>query len=142
VTRCGAYHFVETKHEQPHIAKIPDFEPRNGSPTIHVNVRTTPRSIVASAEKEEDDDDDDDDYSSSSDTQTAAPELAIPPTTPILEEENDGLQQQGATAYGLPSVTTYEYDVVKCADFIQDTGSWVRNMPQEIKDANPDFVPS
>ena len=48
----------------------------------------------------------------------------------------------GEKKYDLSPVTTYEYDVVKCADFDSDPGCWVRNMPQEIKDANPDFVPS
>jgi hypothetical protein len=40
VTSCAAYHFVETKHEQPHMTEDPTFEPRNGSPTVHVNVRS------------------------------------------------------------------------------------------------------
>eukprot|EP00520_Triparma_pacifica_P000092 CAMPEP_0118635842 /NCGR_PEP_ID=MMETSP0785-20121206/2291_1 /TAXON_ID=91992 /ORGANISM="Bolidomonas pacifica, Strain CCMP 1866" /LENGTH=70 /DNA_ID=CAMNT_0006526901 /DNA_START=389 /DNA_END=601 /DNA_ORIENTATION=+ len=38
--------------------------------------------------------------------------------------------------------TTIEYDVVKCADFKEDKGRWVRYMPEEIKRANPDFVPT
>ena len=40
VTNCAAYHFVETKHQQPHMTPDPTFEPPDGSPTIHVNVRT------------------------------------------------------------------------------------------------------
>ena len=30
VTNCAAYHFVETKHEQPHINENPTFEPIDG----------------------------------------------------------------------------------------------------------------
>lgn len=30
VTNCAAYHFVETKHEQPHMNENPTFEPVNG----------------------------------------------------------------------------------------------------------------
>jgi len=42
----------------------------------------------------------------------------------------------------IATTTTIEYDVVKCADFVLDQGSWVRNMPEEIKRLNPDFVPT
>ena len=48
----------------------------------------------------------------------------------------------GEKKYDLNGVTTYEYDVVKCEDYDDDPGCWVRNMPEEIKAANPDFVPS
>jgi len=40
VTSCKAYHFVERKHEQPHMTETPTFLPREGSPTIQVNIRT------------------------------------------------------------------------------------------------------
>ena len=40
VTNCAAYHFVETKHGQPHMNEAPTFEPQNGSPTINVNIRS------------------------------------------------------------------------------------------------------
>ena len=30
VTNCAAYHFVETKHEQPHMNENPTFEPVDG----------------------------------------------------------------------------------------------------------------
>ena len=30
VTNCAAYHFVESKHEQPHMNEKPTFEPVNG----------------------------------------------------------------------------------------------------------------
>jgi len=39
VDRCAAYKFVEEKHGQPHVSQNPDFEPRNGSPTIQVYIR-------------------------------------------------------------------------------------------------------
>ena len=43
--------------------------------------------------------------------------------------------------YEISTVTT-EFDVVACDDFVEDMGAWVRNMPEEIRRANPDFVPS
>lgn len=38
VDRCGAYHVVEAKHEQPHLSEAPDFNPRAGSPTVALNI--------------------------------------------------------------------------------------------------------
>ena len=40
VTSCQGYHFVETQHEQPHMDENPQFDPQNGSPTIHVHYRS------------------------------------------------------------------------------------------------------
>ena len=37
---------------------------------------------------------------------------------------------------------TVEYDVVECADYVEDMGAWARNMPEEIRRANPNFVPT
>lgn len=56
-------------------------------------------------------------------------------------KENGGL---GVTKYDLSDIgeITYEYDVVKCEDYAEDPGCWIRNMPQEIRDANPEFVPT
>lgn len=48
----------------------------------------------------------------------------------------------GEQVYDLTPKTTVEYDVVKCADFVLDKGAWVRNMPDEIKATNPNFVPT
>eukprot|EP00553_Chaetoceros_curvisetus_P004752 CAMPEP_0204624246 /NCGR_PEP_ID=MMETSP0717-20131115/9996_1 /ASSEMBLY_ACC=CAM_ASM_000666 /TAXON_ID=230516 /ORGANISM="Chaetoceros curvisetus" /LENGTH=94 /DNA_ID=CAMNT_0051639571 /DNA_START=369 /DNA_END=653 /DNA_ORIENTATION=- len=48
----------------------------------------------------------------------------------------------GEEQYDLSVQTTYEYDVVECEDYIEDLGCWVRNMPEEIRLANPDFVPT
>jgi hypothetical protein len=127
VTNCAAYHFVETKHEQPHMTNDPTFEPREGSPTIHVNVRTIRNTEDRQREvermwrehKEE--------------TQKAMENS---------DNDDDDGPLYGETKYDLTPVTTYEYDVVKCQDFVSDPGCWVRNMPQEIREANPDFVPS
>jgi hypothetical protein len=84
----------------------PTFDPRDGSPTIHVNIRTT--------------------------------------NTEDREKEIQRMTEKlhGETVYNLAPVTTTEYDVVACADFVEDKGCWIRNMPQEIRDSNPDFVPS
>lgn len=119
VTSCKAYHFVETKHEQPHMTETPTFEPRDGSPTIHVNVRTirtsTEESEFARLQNEHE-----------AETKKAKGDTSL----------------HGETVYNLAPVTTYEYDVVACADFTKEEGCWIRNMPQEIRDANPDFVPT
>jgi len=38
---CQAYHFVETKHEQPHMNEKPTFKPRDGNPKIDVHIRNS-----------------------------------------------------------------------------------------------------
>lgn len=86
----------------------PTFSPRDGSPTIHVNVRTIREKNTNSINEAED-------------------------------LDADGRQQHENDF--TPNVTT-EYDVVACADYVEDKGCWVRNMPEEIKLANPHFVPS
>lgn len=125
VTNCAAYHFVETKHEQPHMTENPTFEPRDGSPTIHVNVRTIRNNQDRKKEiermwREHE-----------GETQRA-----------MENQDKDDDTLYGEETYDLTPVTTYEYDVVKCEDFVSDPGCWVRNMPEEIRLANPDFVPS
>ena len=55
-----------------------------------------------------------------------------------VEHENGGEAELRLT---LPKFTT-EYDVVACEDFRKDVGRWVRMMPEEIRRANPDFVPT
>jgi hypothetical protein len=126
VTNCAAYHFVESKHEQPHMTENPTFEPREGSPTIHVNVRTVRdgnrQDEIARMWKEH----------------KAETERAMKKSV----QQGDSDELYGETKYDLTPVTTYEYDVVKCEDFVSDPGCWVRNMPEEIRIANPDFVPS
>jgi len=121
VNSCVAYHFIERKHEQPHMTDSPTFEPRDGSPTIHVNIRTI-RS----------DKDRDDEIKRMFSVQKKVEE----------EEGGAGVILGDNQVYDATPVTTYEYDVVECADFVKDKGCWVRNMPEEIRTANPDFVPS
>eukprot|EP00584_Thalassiosira_punctigera_P006966 CAMPEP_0172528526 /NCGR_PEP_ID=MMETSP1067-20121228/2901_1 /TAXON_ID=265564 ORGANISM="Thalassiosira punctigera, Strain Tpunct2005C2" /NCGR_SAMPLE_ID=MMETSP1067 /ASSEMBLY_ACC=CAM_ASM_000444 /LENGTH=192 /DNA_ID=CAMNT_0013312457 /DNA_START=93 /DNA_END=671 /DNA_ORIENTATION=+ len=126
VTNCSAYHFVEEQHSQPHINKFPTWEPRNGSPTIQVHIR--PNSENNELEKMWDEHED----------QTRQAEKAF------ANEDGEGgdLPLLGEKQYDLSGTTTYEYDVVECDDFVQDEDAWVRNMPEEIRIANPDFVPT
>jgi len=61
------------------------------------------------------------------------------------EEASDGGENEalfGEQQYDLSGTTSYEYDVIECEDFVEDKGSWVRNMPEQIRIANPDFVPT
>ena len=133
VTNCSAYHFVETKHEQPHMTEEPTFTPRDGSPTIHVNVRTVrsstsdPQAATATANAEVD---------------RLWREHADETARAMALADEGAAALHGPTVYDLSPVTTYEYDVVACADYVRDVGCWVRNMPEEIRRANPDFVPS
>lgn len=130
VTNCKAYHFVESKHSQPHMNNDPTFTPRDGSPTIHVNIRTTRENKdemkrLWSEHVEE--------------TRKAEEKM-----TAASSDKND-LQENkliGEKKYDLSVKTTYEYDVVACEDFVEDIGCWIRNMPEEIKFANPNFVPT
>lgn len=106
----------------------PTFTPRDGSPTIHVNVRTVR-------------------YTSALDQKAAAEVDRLwhenaEETARAAAFAQDGTASQAPTVYDLTPVTTYEYDVVACADYVKDVGCWVRNMPEEIRRANPDFVPS
>jgi len=134
VTSCKAYHFVESKHEQPHMSEEPTFLPQEGSPTINVNIRTEQRKPQAKAGVDKN--------------------VAGMWKDQLREDEADeeeGEPKRDARYYEetgtveavrTNTTTTIEYDVVKCADFVQDKGCWVRNMPEEIKRVNPDFVPS
>ena len=125
VTNCQAYHFVEQQHSQPHVNKIPTWEPRNGSPTIQVHIRPdadkkTTNELDKMWEEHED--------------QTRQAEAA---------SNDDGDEPLvGETQYDLSGATSYEYDVIECEDYDEDMGTWVRNMPEEIRLANPDFVPT
>ena len=58
------------------------------------------------------------------------------------DEEAAATDGHGETVYDFTPVTTVEYDVVACESFVPEKGAWVRNMPEEIKKANPNFVPS
>lgn len=132
VTSCKAYHFVETKHEQPHMSEDPTFLPREGSPTINVNIRTEPRISKANDSEnkprmwkdqiEHHDDEEEEDE----------------PKRDAKYYEETGTIETVKTN----TTTTIEYDIVKCADFLLEKGCWVRNMPEEIRRVNPNFVPS
>lgn len=132
VTNCSAYHFVEQQHGQPHINKTPNWEPRDGSPTINVHIRpdedkTTENELGKMWQEHEEE------------TRRAEESYA---------ESNDGKQAEedealfGSTQYDLSGTTSYEYDVIECEDFVEQKDMWVKNMPEEIRLANPDFVPT
>jgi len=132
VTSCKAYHFVETKHNQPHMTEDPTFTPREGTPTIHVKVRTTKQDSVIDRMKEE----------HQAEEKLAEQEAIANQKDNAISEETEETELHGKTVYDISSATTIEYDVVACEDFIEDEGCWVRNMPEEIKAANPNFVPT
>jgi hypothetical protein len=144
VINCSAYYFVETKHEQPHIAAQPTFTPRDGSPTIHVNIRTTDRSLFTKSTSD-----------STSDSNEANNRIWSKETKmekvdrSTTDSETNRLDEVASTHAGetgetiIPISMTYtEYDVVACADYVEDMNCWIRNMPDEIKRANPNFVPT
>lgn len=98
----------------------PSFEPRDGSPTIHVNIR----NIRTDQERQEE----------------------IKRMWREHKRETERAQEKGVEygeqIYDFAPQVSYEYDVVACEDFVLDKGCWVRNMPEEIRRANPNFVPS
>ena len=100
--------------------------PREGSPTIHVNVRT-----IRTAE----------DRQKEAERMWREHESETERAQALAGDDNDE-PLVGQEKYNLSPVTTYEYDVVQCEDYDHDPGCWVRNMPEEIKKANPLFVPS
>jgi Hypothetical chloroplast protein Ycf34 len=155
VTRCDAYHFVETQHKQPHMTDHPTFTPRDGSPRIELHFRTTPINATELARM----------YGEHEDETQAAMEKERqqpqpqklqredreqPHENPLEEKSEEGggtLQPTqrplvGETTYSFAPTFSYEYDVVACADFVEDVGCWVRNMPDEIRAANPHFIPT
>ena len=114
------------------MSEHPTFTPRNGSPTIHVNVRTN-RSKNADEEmarlrREH-----------ASETERAQEKLGGENAAAAAAAEGT---LHGEKVYNFAPVTTIEYDVVACQDFVLDKGCWVRNMPEEIRKANPGFVPT
>lgn len=130
VTNCSAYHFVEEQHSQPHINKNPTWEPRNGSPTIQVHIRPDADKHAGNELGKMWDEHED---------QTRQAEEAS------MDANNGGEGDEplfGDKQYDLSGTTSYEYDVVECEDFTEDKDAWVRNMPEEIRIANPDFVPT
>lgn len=131
------------------MAEDPTFEPRDGSPTIHVNVRTIRNDEDRQKEVERM-------WNEHAAETEQANLLSIndgsssggAPTNGGDEKEEEDQTASGSvplygqTKYDLTPVTTYEYDVVACEDYRHDPGCWVRNKPKEIREANPDFVPS
>jgi hypothetical protein len=132
VTNCSAYHFVEQQHGQPHINKTPSWEPRDGSPTINVHIRPDEDKTAENElgkmwqEHEEETRRAEESYAESNDGKQA----------------NDDTALFGSTQYDLSGTTTYEYDVIECEDFVEEKDMWVKNMPDEIRLANPEFVPT
>jgi len=159
VTSCQAYHFVETKHEQPHMTLNPTFEPRDGNPTIEVNIRTIRNEqdrqkeihrmwkehaaeTERAKERQQQQKQQQQQQQQKQQAASSSKEEEIKDGEKDNEKENETLFLVGEATYDFSPVTTYEYDVVACQDFIEDIGCWVRNMPEEIRKANPDFVPS
>lgn len=132
VTNCAAYHFVEERHEQPHVNPSPDWEPRNGSPTIEVHIRPDGHAMSNELSK----------MRNEHEGETEAAEAAADLGESFGRDEEGAAALFGSEKYDLTASTTYEYDVTECEDFREDLGTWVRNMPQEIRDANPHFVPT
>ena len=86
------------------MTESPTFEPQDGAPTIHVNIRTVTkedrqREIDRMFHEHE------------AETERAK----------ATQNKEDG-RLVGTTTYDLGSSTTYEYDVVKCADYTEDLG--------------------
>jgi len=127
------------------MSETPTFLPREGSPTINVNIRTEPRKPKPPKEGGG--------FDKSDDTVARMwkDQMREDDRTNGDERGGDGEPTRDASYYEetgtveaiyTNTTTTIEYDVVKCADFILDKGIWVRNMPEEIKRVNPDFVPT
>jgi len=133
VKNCAAYHFVEGKHEQPHMTDSPTFEPRDGSPTVHVNIRTIRNEEDREGEIKRM-------WNAEKRLEGEGKGSFAVDVNSQDWEINAGKSDTGDQTF--TPVTTYEYDVVECEDYVKDLGCWVRNMPEEIKIANPDFVPS
>ena len=138
VTSCQGYHFVETQHDQPHMDENPQFDPQNGSPTIHVHYRSAVPTERAESEfdrmvREH----------RAEEKRAEEKRVESGDAGPACEVDAEtGMPLHGEEKYDLSPVTTVEYDVVECADYVEDMGAWVRNMPEEIRRANPNFVPT
>lgn len=129
VTNCSAYHFVEEQHTQPHLNKNPTWEPRNGSPTIQVHIRPDVNGKVQQELGQ---------MWNEHDSETRRAEE-------VLSSSQGGEEEVpliGEKQYDLRGTTSYEYDIVECEDFVLSKDNWVMNMPEEIRIANPNFVPT
>jgi hypothetical protein len=107
------------------------FEPCDGSPTIHVNIRKRSPGVTNNDDKNEWDKI----FREHSDETKRAMETQ---QSSIANEQKPLI---GNTKYDVSPQIPYEYDVAACEDFVLDKGCWARNMPEEIKKANPHFVP-
>mmetsp|Transcript_19634 Transcript_19634/g.24213 ORF Transcript_19634/g.24213 Transcript_19634/m.24213 type:complete len:221 (+) Transcript_19634:84-746(+) len=151
VTDCKAYNFVENKHLQPNINPNPTFTPRDGSPTIHVNIRTNRNNMENEigrlwSEHVEETRKAKEKASSTNNNVNVNANSSNTDSNSDSSNESSGNQMDeklvGEESYDFSVKTTYEYDVVACEDFEKDNGCWVRNIPEEIRLANPDFVPT
>jgi len=115
VDRCKTYHWVETQHEQEHVTAAPDFEPVD--PQIQVFIREEPPPPPPRA---------------------PAPSPISPAPSPPQSSGAAAVPAAGEAAVAgemLRDLTT-EFDVFACDAFTEDSGRWLRLMP----DAG--FVPS
>ena len=165
----------------------PTFLPREGSPTINVNIRTEQNREIENEKDEKVNEEDimnmmikrkpsealdntdtisngrqrslwmdkieqlkiinNNNKNNDSTSTTSAAASSITDTDTITNiNTNTNTTTSTDTVMVVPTTTTtrttIEYDVVKCADFVRDQDCWVRNMPEEIKRLNPEFVPS
>ena len=142
----------------------PTFLPREGSPTINVNIRTEQNRDIENEKDEKvslwmDEIEqlkiiNNNNKNNDSISTTSAAASSITDTDTITNTNTDtdtntntNTTNNTDTVMVVPTTTTttrttIEYDVVKCADFVRDQDCWVRNMPEEIKRLNPEFVPS
>lgn len=120
VTNCAAYHFVEERHSQPHMTEDPTFTPRDGSPTIHVNIRSQYNP---------------NDSENNQEMKKMWREYKQEEEAAMKKQAEDGSEVVGPTTYNLSNIgeVSYEYDVVKCEDYVEEMGCWVKNMPQEVR---------
>ena len=145
VTSCQGYHFVESMHSQPHMDADPKFDPQDGSPTIHVNYRTVMSDRAESEYERMLREHKAEEMKAEAAAGVASANGDGSGTTNAgrtCEVDDNGQPLHGEEKYDLSPVTTVEYDVVECADYVEDMGAWVRNMPEEIRKANPNFVPT
>jgi len=117
----------------------PTFEPRNGSPTIHVNIRT--RETVESQQEAQRLWREHEGETKRAQERAAEAASSMNPTSPQSQPPQPPFLY-GQERYNLQPKVTMEYDVVKCEDYVEDIGCWIRHMPDEIRRANPNFVPS
>lgn len=129
VTNCSAYHFVEEQHVQPHINKSPTWEPRNGSPTIQVHIRPDVDGKIQQELGQ---------MWNEHDNETRRAEEVLR----LSQGREEDVSLIGEKQYDLRGTTSYEYDVVECEDFVLSFDNWVLNMPEEIRIANPNFMPT